>query len=410
MKLTANQSESGLAAQELRVTAERAERIIADGNEAAALSLGEVSGLIAHVTGQEGQLRSFLAIIETVGGISEELGGIAKQTRMLGVNAAIEAARGGAATQGFTVVAEEIRRLAAQAADYAASVRDKLGQLDSHARKLIDGVQANIMRSRGAGEHIDELRTTMTEISSLVTQFQQRSAAISSCTLEGEADVEELRESLGQFSVSAEESAVRVNTAKGWLDNLEGVANAMLNNVAQGGVRTRNSRYIALAEDGAAEIADVIEAALQSGQLDREALFDTRYRAVSGTDPVQYRTDFVDFADAHIRPILDRRTGEDAAIVGCCLVDMNGFLPTHVTARSAPQRPGNRLWNLENCRNRLMFMDNQTRRALDGDGEFFLFTYRQDLGEGRYRALRSAFVPLEFHGRRWGLYEVGYLI
>ena len=30
--------------------------------------------------------------------------------------------------------------------------------------------------------------------------------------------------------------------------------------------------------------------------------------------------------------------------------------------------------------------------------------------EGRYRALRSVFVPLTFEGRRWGLYEVGYLI
>ena len=52
----------------------------------------------------------------------------------------------------------------------------------------------------------------------------------------------------------------------------------------------------------------------------------------------------------------------------------------------------------------------EPRRALDGVSDFFVFTYRQDLGEGRYRALRSVFVPLVFGGRRWGLYEVGYLI
>jgi methyl-accepting chemotaxis protein len=55
-------------------------------------------------------------------------------------------------------------------------------------------------------------------------------------------------------------------------------------------------------------------------------------------------------------------------------------------------------------------MDGQTRRALDGNDEFYLYAYRQDLGEGRYRALRSVFVPLYFTGRKWGLYEVGYLI
>ena len=55
-------------------------------------------------------------------------------------------------------------------------------------------------------------------------------------------------------------------------------------------------------------------------------------------------------------------------------------------------------------------MAGQTRRALDCDGDFFLFTYRQDFGEGRYRTLRSVFVPLHFAGKRWGLYELGYLI
>lgn len=408
--LSANQAESGVAALELRVTAQKAERIIADGNEAAALSLNEVAGLIAHVTGLEVHLRGFLSVIETVGGISDELGAIAHQTRMLGVNAAIEAARGGEATQGFAVVADEIRRLAAQAGESARSVREKLDQLDSNARGLMSGVEANIKRGREAGSHIDDMRTMMTEVSSLVTQFQQRSHAIAACTEEAGEDVESLREGLTLFSSSASQSASQVNSALGRLDDLEGMANAMLNRVAHGGVRTRNSSYIAMAEEGAEEVSTIIEKALASGRLSSEALFDTRYRPVAGSDPVQYLTDFVDFADVHIRPLLDRCTAQDSAVVGCCLVDMNGFLPTHISTRSLGQKSGDRLWNLENARNRQIFMDSQTRRALDSDGDFFLFTYRQDLGEGRYRALRSVFVPLEFNGRRWGLYEVGYLI
>ena len=111
-----------------------------------------------------------------------------------------------------------------------------------------------------------------------------------------------------------------------------------------------------------------------------------------------------------MRPLLDRHTAQDATIIGCCLIDMDGYLPTHISARSQPQRIGDPRWNMEHARNRQIFMDAQTRRALDGDDDFYLFTYRQNLGEGRYRALRSVFVPLRFAGRRWGLYEVGYLI
>ncbi|OAN57474.1 chemotaxis protein [Sphingobium sp. TCM1] len=409
-RLAASQGESVAAARELSLTARRAGGIIADGHEVITLSLGEVAGLVEHVTGLEGSLRQFLSVIEAVGSISEELGAIARQTRLLGINAAIEAARGGEATQGFAVVAEEIRRLAGQAGESAASVGDKLGLLDRDARRLIGGVEANIVRGREAGTHIDRLRLGMAEIASLVTQFGERSETIVACTDAADGDVAALRHGLADFSRSASDSASRVDAAREQLDALEGMANAMLNTTAHGPQKTRNSRYIALAEDGAEEVRALIEAALRDGELSVEGLFDTDYRAVAGSDPVQYENGFTAFADAALRPMLDRHTAQDSALVGCCLIDMNGYLPTHISARSQPQRPGARAWNMEHARNRQIFMDNQTRRALDGAGDFFLFTYRQDLGDSRYRALRSVFVPLVFAGRRWGLYEVGYLI
>jgi methyl-accepting chemotaxis protein len=401
--LASSQNESVVAAQELSLTSRRAARIIAEGHEAIIQSLAQVAGLVEHVTGLEGRLRQFLDVIEAVGGISDQLGAIARQTRLLGVNAAIEAARGGEATQGFAVVADEIRRLAGQAGD-------KLGQLDRDARHLISGVEANIVRGRDVSAHIDTLSVTMAEIASLVTQFGDRSNAIVTCTDEADSDVKALRLGLTSFSQSATESAGRVEVAKTQLEQLEGMANDMLNRAAHGGHRTRNSRYIGYAEEGAEEISRLIEAALGAGELSPSALFDTHYRAIPGSDPPQYENGFTAFADRAIQPVLDRRTAQDEAIVGCCLIDMNGYLPTHITARSHPQRPGSPSWNMEHARNRQIFMDSQTRRALDGDGDFFLFTYRQDLGEGRYRALRSVFVPLRFDGRRWGLYEVGYLI
>ncbi|WP_257538358.1 methyl-accepting chemotaxis protein [Sphingobium sp. CFD-1] len=409
-RLGDSQQESVLAAQELKLTAARAGRMIADGHEVVSLSLGQVAELVAQVTGLEEHLRRFLNVIEAVGGISDHLGAIAQQTRMLGINAAIEAARGGEATQGFAVVAEEIRRLAAQAGESAASAGERLGQLDRDARQLIDGVTANIARGRGVGGHIDTLHATMADIAALVTQFGDRSATIVACTDAADGDVMALRQGLDLFSRTSGESAGQVDAVRQQLEGLEGMANDMLNRAAHAGGRTRNSRYIALAEEGAEEVARLIGNALARGELTVEALFDKDYRGIAGTEPAQYENGFTAFADRAIRPVLDRRTDEDAAIVGCCLIDMNGYLPTHISARSQPQRARESAWNMEHARNRRIFMDSQTRRALDGEDDFFLFTYRQDLGEGRYRALRSVFVPLVFHGRRWGLYEVGYLI
>jgi methyl-accepting chemotaxis protein len=409
-QLSANQLESNFASEELQRTASRAQTVIAEGSNVAARSLDEFAGLIAHVMSLEEKLRAFLDIIGTVGTISDELGSIAKQTRMLGINAAIEAGRGGEATKGFAVVADEIRRLATQAGDSTSSVSEKLAQLDQSARGLIGGVAAGIDIGRQTSGQIDRIRSVMTEISVLITQFQQRSEAISHCNREGAEDVAILKDGLEQFCASAEESAREVDTARLRLDELEGETNQMLNLTAHSQVQTRNSPYIAQALAAASDITGLIDTALATDQLSMAELFDTDYQPLPNSDPLQYHTRFVSFADIWVRPVLDRHTDRDSSIVGCCLVDMNGFLPTHISARSQRQRPGDRQWNLENSRNRQIFMDNQTRHALDNEGDFFLYTYRQDFGDGHYRALRSVLVPLSFKGRRWGLFELGYLI
>ena len=54
------------------------------------------------------------------------------------------------------------------------------------------------------------------------------------------------------------------------------------------------------------ELTAIIEGAIARGEISEDAVFDTHYVAMAGTDPVQYSTRFCDFADAHVRPVLDR--------------------------------------------------------------------------------------------------------
>jgi methyl-accepting chemotaxis protein len=408
--LDANQRESRQAAKELLQTAKVAQEKLASGNKVASHSLDRVAALVRGVTGLEAELHAVMAHIETLGGISKAMREIAEQTRMLGFNARIEAERGGEATRPFAVVADEIRKLAEITAESSIDVEARLSQLERATKGLIGGVEVNIGRGKETGGDLDSLRGTLSDMAALVLQFQQRSQSISGCTERSDGDVRRLAEGLAEFQEVASESAHRADEARRQLDALENQANDMLNKVAHGGVYTRNTRFIELAIEGAAEMTERIERGIAEKELTPAALFDTHYRPVRGTDPVQYENGFCDFADRKLQPALDFRTSQDPAIVGCVLVDMNGYLPTHITARSEQQRPGQRKWNLEFSRNRQIFMDSQTRRALDEEGEFFLYAYRQDLGEGRFRALRSVLVPIRFEGRKWGLYELGYLI
>jgi len=94
-------------------------------HRAASASLNEVAELVRLVTGLETELRGFLPIIETVGGISGELRDIAKKTRMLGFNATLRR-RAGRGDAQLWRGADEIRRLAERADASAGSVGEKL--------------------------------------------------------------------------------------------------------------------------------------------------------------------------------------------------------------------------------------------------------------------------------------------
>lgn len=408
--LSRSRVERHAATTELLQTAEVARTVLEHGHQVAVKSLDEVSRLVSGVTSLDNELQAFLATLGTIGGISSKLAEIAEHTQLLSFNARIEAARGGEATAPFEVLAKEIRHLAMTTSESSAEVGRNIVQLEATAASLIGSLKSNIATGRETTRHIDALRGSLTEMAALVHQFHDRSQTIADCNERAEANVRTLDAGLAEFGQVAAESSHRAAQARVELDKLESRANDMLNRVAHGGIETRNTPFVELAFAGAREISSLIEHQLGSADLSEAMLFDCDYRPRPGTDPVQYDTRFADFADRTIRPLLDRHTHQNKTVVGCCLIDMNGYLPTHITERSQAQIPGQRLRNLEFSRNRQIFMDAQTRRALDDDGDFFLYAYRQDLGEGRFRALRSVFVPLVFVGRRWGLYELGYLI
>jgi methyl-accepting chemotaxis protein len=85
---------------------------------------------------------------------------------------------------------------------------------------------------------------------------------------------------------------------------------------------------------------------------------------------------------------------------------MNGYLPTHISERSQPQGT-DAIWNDEHCRNRRIFIDDVTRKALASDQGAMLSTYCMELGDKRV-PVKNVFVPLRFGGRRWGNYEMAY--
>ena len=181
----------------------------------------------------------------------------------------------------------------------------------------------------------------------------------------------------------------------------------MLDRLASCGVRIDDTTFIERAQAANRELVRLIEKAIERGEIGEDAVFDTHYVPMPGTNPTQYSTRFCDFADQYVRPILDKVTAADPRHMACVMSDINGYLPTHVSEKSQPQS-ANPSWNAEHCRNRRNFIDVATRRAIESHKESMLVTYRVDLGEGRYIPVKNVFVPTYIAGRRWGNFELAY--
>lgn len=91
---------------------------------------------------------------------------IAKQSNLLGLNAAIESSRAGEYGKGFSVVAGEMRKLALNSAESSKKISDALTQMSDSMKVIIETINelGHISTNQAAG--LEELSATVEEISS----------------------------------------------------------------------------------------------------------------------------------------------------------------------------------------------------------------------------------------------------
>jgi methyl-accepting chemotaxis protein len=160
---------------------------------------------------------------QSIGSIVSLIEGIAFQTNLLALNAGVEAARAGAAGQGFAVVAHEVRTLAGRASEAAAQIKSLIDSSTTHvgegvnlvgrAGTTLDSVVNKLEEVRGllAGaaemsrQQAEGLREVRTVISDLDRGTQQNAAMAEQSTAATRSmtnDLQTLKNELARFKVS----------------------------------------------------------------------------------------------------------------------------------------------------------------------------------------------------------------
>ena len=141
-----------------------------------------------------------------IGGIVETITGIAGQTNLLALNAAIEAARAGEQGRGFAVVAEEVRKLAEESQQAAASIAVLIGEIQDETGRLTMAVNEGAERSEESAGVVEDARAAFASIGESIEEVFVRINQIASSTADIAAVAEQSSAATEQVSASTEET------------------------------------------------------------------------------------------------------------------------------------------------------------------------------------------------------------
>ncbi|MDD5273631.1 MAG: methyl-accepting chemotaxis protein [Methylovulum sp.] len=228
---SATMNELGRSAQQsilqADAAAQEAQKVVNQAQQGAqtmqemVFSMGILKAKVEHIGAQIVRLSEQTS---QIGHITEAVKDIANQTNLLALNAAVEATRAGEHGKGFTVVSQEIRKLAEQSKKSAEHISNLLENIQKVTNTTVLAAEAGTQNAQHSTQQAEAAKRSCDELSDAVNTIADVLQQISLTAKQQANATNQVVEAMNMLNTGAKETANGISQSKLAIQNLNGAA------------------------------------------------------------------------------------------------------------------------------------------------------------------------------------------
>jgi methyl-accepting chemotaxis protein len=203
-------------AQQAAVAATEANRETEEGTQILEHTIRSINSLANRINSSSEVINRVATDSAAIGSVLDVIRGIAEQTNLLALNAAIEAARAGEQGRGFAVVADEVRSLAQRTQESTQEIQEMIQRLQAGSRDAVKSMAEGTQEMENTVRQAEKASASLTAISSAVAMITDMNSQIASATEEQMTVSQEISRnvvSISDVAKSSEHSVAEVDKA-----------------------------------------------------------------------------------------------------------------------------------------------------------------------------------------------------
>ena len=207
-EMSSTVQEVARSAEAAAEAARNADRETDNGRQVVTKAIDQIGALAQEIERATAVIHKLEGESGKIGSVMDVIHGIAEQTNLLALNAAIEAARAGEQGRGFAVVADEVRVLASRTQQSTQEIQAMIERLQSGAKEAVKAMQESKARAQSTVSQAAKAGVSLDGIAQAVSSISEMNTHIASAAEEQSAVSEEINRSIVRIS----EIAVKTST------------------------------------------------------------------------------------------------------------------------------------------------------------------------------------------------------